>query len=83
MDINILVNDDMTLSTKGWEIATKLANKLPSDLSVAAQWAILFLASEGMSMDKEEDKVLFFLSIARKIYTGDIVRNTIDVSDLL
>ena len=84
MNINTLVEDDMTLSSKGWETATKLATRMPADLPKAAQWAVLFLASEKLELDKEEDKCLFFLSITRKIYTGDIVRaEPIDVSDLL
>ena len=81
--ISDLVNEDMTLSQTGWDKATKLAAKLPDGLTVPAQWAILFLASEQLGLDKDEDMVLFFLSITRKIYTGDIVRNTIDVLDLL
>jgi len=82
--IDTLVEDEMTLTTKGWTVATKLAERMPAELTVPAQWAVLFLASEGLKLDKDEDKCLFFLSMARKLYTGEIVRAApIDVSDLL
>ncbi len=79
VNINLLVNDDNTLTKRGWEAAAKIADAMPADLSTDAQWATLFGFSEE-NLEGEEDTVMFFLSVTRKVYVGDITpRKSINV----
>lgn len=60
----------LTLTTEGWEAANKVASVITGK-NDAQQWAQLFSISER-KLKGDEEQILFFLAIARKIYNGEI-----------
>ena len=74
MKIELLVNEDLTLSARGWEKAEQVAdllNKYVADPTSDAGWAFLFNQVFN-KLKGDEDAKLFFISIARKIAIGEI-----------
>jgi len=79
LNINELVDSDSTLTNRGWEATSKIAAAMDSGLNIDAQWATLFQFSEE-NLEGDEDLVMFFISITRKVYVGDITpRKSISV----
>ena len=69
----------LTLTTRGWTGASKVAAQLDGQSSDSAQWAALFNFSQR-KLAGDDNWILFFLSITRKIANGDILpRKEIDV----
>ena len=74
MNIKLLVNEDLTLSNRGWEKAEQVADLLSryvTDPASDAGWAFLF-SQVFEKLEGDEDMKMFFISICRKIAIGEI-----------